>query len=479
MIKTDLAESITRVLKNLSPENAEYTYNKDMTPLDKFFTSLVKVNKLNNREEVYENLKKMVVKKSSGAYEQYATDTMKDLNEDYNDSLGDLILAGIDYEHNESAYGRSVLMAEKVVGLMKLNGKQLYDFEDDGEVFQDKSIWNKLNGEDLANMPQFIREFSVVDDMIKDMDSRYMKNMLNLIEENDKHRDDIINTMILADIGAMFISMMKQMSEISSKASTLKSENVLEAVDEDDDDLEVDSDYWDKVESKLSSRLQTSIFSLKKKVANEVAEKVRDLLEDEIKDKFAENISMLIDGKPLALNKDKDQNIITAAYIVDHYIKGNLEQTAKVEITNMLLPLTYAMALTGEDRLSDIIDLDEIEDYISIKQDKSLDLDDIEDLVDDCELEEAVALDYSIGSNVATYYYGVDKDEEFIKLLARKTIPNISYEWAENRLAKNYNRSVNVNGIAEILGDDYKNFQDESVLIQSAASAIHSAITEE
>lgn len=479
IIKKDVKETIGRVLEVLSPENAEFTSTKDMSPLDMFLGNLFKVGKFKTRASVYEAAKKFAIKSDKGVLEQYGTETLKTVNEDYEDALSDLILSMTDYEKNELAYAKQVLMASKVFGLLELSGKTISDLEEDGENFLDKSVWNKLNGEDLSNFPQFIKEYESINEIIERMDTKFMKNVIKLIDENEKYKDTILDLLIMADIGAGMINMFTTMSELSNKNSTLKSKSDLRAPDEDDD-TEIDEDFWDDVEETLSTKLQKSVFGLKSKQADKIAEKIREKLEDDVADRLAVNFSNLVNGRPLALNKDPDFNIITAANIIEFYIDDELEQSVKVEVTEALLPLAYAMAIHSEEiSLGDIIDLETIDEYICSGQDEDYNYEDLAVDMDEIDLAQTIETDYAIGSNVATYYYGVREKDEFIKLLARKTVPVISYEWVENKLANEYDRTVSVKGIKEILSAEYKNLSDSSSSnIEMAASAIYSAISE-
>lgn len=479
IIKKDVTETIGRVMEVLSPENAEFTSTKDMSPLDMFLGSLFKVGKFKTRASVYEAAKKFAIKSDKGVLEQYGTETLKSVSEDYEEALSDVILSVTDFEKNELAYAKQVLMASKVFGLLELSGKSISDLEEDGENFLDKSVWNKLNGEDLSNFPQFIKEYESINEIIGRMDTKFMKNVIKLIDDNEKHKDTILDLLVMADIGAGMINMFTTMSELSNKNSTLKSQSDLRAPDEDED-TDIDEDFWDDTEENLSTKLQKSVFGMKSKVADKIAEKVREMLEDDVTDKLAVNFANLVNGKPLALNKDSDYNIITAAHIIEFYINDDLEQSVKVEVTEALLPIAYAMAIHSiEVNLGDIIDLDKIDDYVCAGQDEDYNYEDLEVNVDQLDISQTIETDYAIGSNIATYYYGVSEKDEFIKLLARKTVPVISYEWAENKLANDYDRTVSVKGIKEILTAEYKNLSDSSSSnIEMAASAIYSAISE-
>lgn len=482
IIKKEVLESITRVLENISPEQGEYSYSTDMSPLDAYMSKLIKVNKFKNRSSVYDHLNKIAIKGDKGVIEQYATETYHDIAGDCEDSIHDVITSVTDYDKNELAYTRQILSASKILGLMRLGGKSLVDFEEDGENFLDKSVWNKMSSEDLANFPQFINDFIPFDAIKKRFDTKFMNKIVGLIEDNDDSKDEILDLMVMADIGMQMISMFKSMSEISNKNSTLRADSDLAMPDEDDEDQEFDDDFFDDMEDELSKKLKGSILNLKSREADEAAADIVNKL-DKIRtsNKHLENFKMLVKGKHLALRKDKDAVILRAAEIIAFYINDDLNKDDKIKVTEALLPLAYVMALDvplDGCTMSDLIDIHYIDEFIDVDQDYDYNPRDYRDDFSDITLDTAIELDYAIGSNVTTFYFGVHKDQEFVKALAKKTVLAMSYEYFEDRNKKNYNDSVNSKSIADILSGDYKEFKDESDLIHAAAQAIYSAIND-
>lgn len=482
VIKKDVIESIGRVLENISPEQGEYSYTSDMSPLDAYMSKLIRVNKLKNRASVYEHLNKIAIKGDRGIIEQYATETYHAISDECEDALNDVITSVTDYEKNELAYTRQILSASKILGLMKLSGRTLSDFEDEGDNFLDKAVWNKMSSEDLANFPQFINDFMPVDEIKKRFDTKFMNKIVALIADNEDETDELLDLLVMADIGVQMCTMFKAMSEISNKNSTMRSDSDLSMPDDDDEEQEYDNDFFDDMEKELSEKLTDSIFELKAKIADEAAENVVDrIAKMDISNKHFENFKMLVKGKQLALRKDKDATILKAAEIIAYYMDEDLNRDDQIKVTEALLPIAYVMALDidfKESALSDLMDIDFINKFIDVDQDDKYRADDFSEDFDDYTLDKAINLDYMIGSNVATFYYGVHEDQEFIKSLAKKTVPAMSYEYFEDRNKKNYNDGVSSKTIAEILSSDHKEFKDESDLIHAAAQAIYSAIND-
>lgn len=466
--KQDYLEQIKDVVEITSAEQGEYSNINDRTPLEKFIGMMVESNKFDNRQKMYQALNKIAIKEDKDTISEFATNTYKKLSDGQKDAVHYLMLAMTDYKNEETSYAKHLVIAEKVLGLIKISGKDIEDYKEERELFQDKACWSMMNGEDISNFPQYITQMEPIKQILDGMDVDYFKTILDLIDENDDSRDEIIKLVMIADIGVTFIRMFKNLSEISSNFSTVKSGALFKNVDSEDDDVDLD-DLTDTIVSFLTSKL-----NLKKSKAEDISEDIVDLVEDE-KEKDLKNLGFLFEGKPKALFKDREYKIVSALKIVNFYLLDDLSQEDKVEATRILLPLAYISAMT-DTPFSEFIDLGKLRDYIDEDMDDEFDDEDFDADMEDMELSEAVALDYLTGSYLATHYLGVHEDQDFYIQLAKMTIPNLSYSYFESRMSSSYEDKVTVKSIKEILEKDYAAYSDRTDLIHLAAKAIYDAI---
>lgn len=468
-INEDFLEQIKDVVDVLSAGQGEYSNVNDQTPLEKFVGTMIETNKLENRTELYKYLQKIAIKEDRDVITEYATSTYKKLSDEQKDAVHSLMLAMIDYKNEDTAYAKHLFIAEKVIGLIKTSGKDIEDYKEEKDLFQDKVCWSKMNGEDVANFPQYVRQLEPVNELIKGMDGDYWKDILDLIGENDDYKEELIRLIMVADIGVGFIRMFKNLSELSTSFSTVKSGSLLKNTETEDEEVDLD-DLQETLENFLVTKL-----NCKKSKAEDIAESIIDLIEDE-KDKDLENIGFLLEGKPKALYKDKDYKIVSAIKIIYFYLLEDLSAEDKVEATKLLLPFAYIAAMIDEP-LSEVIDLDLFDDYIDDDEDEFED-EDFDANMDEMQLEDAVALDYLTGTYLVTHYLGKYEDEDFYVQLAKLTIPNLSYEYFENRLANTYEDKLTIKSITSILEKDYSAYSEKPDLIYSAAKAIYDAIVE-
>ncbi|MGL5718526.1 MAG: hypothetical protein ACRCX2_36315 [Paraclostridium sp.] len=475
-INTTLVENIETVLKVIPVDHEEYTSSGHQPPLKKFIKSLIQVDKFKTRESFDEKIVPMAIKDKKSLEEEYCNKTYDKLDDEEKTIVKTLIVDTYDYKNSNLAYARNLLQAEKVSGLMKISGKDVSDYEDINELFQDREAWSKFSEKDVQNFPQFITQTEMFKDNVASMNNSFFKKVISMMSDMSSDEIEVMSTLLhMSDMAVELMNITTNLSDLSSKFSDIK-EGSFKDIDNDEmDDEDREEMLLEEIEENVSKVLRE--LGVKKKSAAETAEEIVESLEDEkIKVKYLDNINYLLTGKLIALYKDKGE-IVKSMGAMMEYIDPDLTGSEKSEASKKILPLLY-IAVLLEENLGDIIPLDEIDkDIVDHKVDKNFDWDDVEDVIDD--LDSAIAMDYATGLNVATFNYGVTNGEDFYKDLARKTIPKMSYEYFENQSESSYDSTVNLKSITKVIQNQQRAYSERSDLIHEAASAILSVIKED